>query len=325
MPVKLCVIGCGGHANATHIKALKEMAAMPEGPVLAGCCDISLERATAFKENGGFAKAYTDFEVMIASEKPDGVLIATPFTVTPGIAAKVALLKVPALIEKPPAETLEGCMPIVDALKIGGGISMVAFNRRHMPLVADLKEIASRRGVTHIDYSMYRVRRTERHFHTTAIHGIDMIAFIAGSRYTSVRFWYQDLPALGAGVSNLFMDAVFESGASARLSFIVASGRVHERMLITGDGYTAEAALPMWDNSDAPGYIRVYEGDKLVSAIEGEHTPMYVSNGFLAQLQSFVEHIKSARRSPNDMASALQSVEIAECMGLRKASYTRQS
>ncbi len=324
MGIKLCVIGCGDHATRCHLPALKALAARPGGPALAGCCDVDAAKAEAFREKGGFGVAYTDYADMLKRERPGGVLIATPYIVTPSIACDVARVGVPFLVEKPPAETLAKCMPIADAAKESGVVNAVAFNRRHMPLVLELERRLAARPPVHIDYSMYRVLRTESYFHATAIHGVDLVSFLAGSPYARVDFSYQDLPALGEGVAHIFMDAVFVSGATARLSFVVASGRVHERLLISGLDYTLESALPIWNGSDTPGYIRLFEGDSLKEEAPGGRGEMFETNGFLKQMEAFCAHAQSGKHSPNDILSALDSVHIAECIARRAARYVRE-
>ncbi len=316
MAVRLCVIGCGGIARTAHLPALRDASA--EGLcVLAACCDVDESRAQAFREAGGFAAAYADFRAMLAAEKPDGCLVLTPFAFTPAIASAVLRQGVPALIEKPPAETLAACAPLVEAARHTG--SQVAFNRRHMPLTRAMADGMRGAAVEHIDYTMYRVARWEP-FHTTAIHGIDVVSYLAGSPYREARLFYDAPSGYQRGAVNMHIHARMQNGASARLSFIVGSGLVHERFLITGGGRTVEGAVPVWNGADTPGRVRMWEGGALVREVAGDNLPMHVSNGFLHQLHVFLDSLRTGAFH-HGVQTALQSVDIAEALARRADVY----
>ena len=104
----------------------------------------------------------------------------------------------------------------------------VAFNRRFAPLVREmrrhLKALPEAQAIQHLHYEMTRVDRRDPDFSVTAIHGIDAVRYLAASDFAEVRFRYQEHPALGPGVANIFMDAVMASGATAHLAFCPNAG-----------------------------------------------------------------------------------------------------
>jgi len=67
-----CLLGCGPRAveHAEVYKAIENMD-------LVAVCDRIPERRTGFQERFGIAKAYDDYEAMLAAEKPDVVHIVT--------------------------------------------------------------------------------------------------------------------------------------------------------------------------------------------------------------------------------------------------------
>lgn len=107
----------------------------------------------------------------------------------------------------------------------------MALNRRYAPLVRALRRrLETVPGpLQHGRYTMVRVDRRDSDFSVTAIHGIDAVRYLAGCDYTEVRFRYQELPRLGPGVTNVFLDTALASGATAHLSFCPVAGALVER------------------------------------------------------------------------------------------------
>ena len=63
----------------------------------------------------------------------------------------------------------------------------VAFNRRYVPLLAELRErirlLPAGATLQHVRYEMVRVNRRDPDFSTTAVHAIDAVRFIAGADF----------------------------------------------------------------------------------------------------------------------------------------------
>ncbi len=70
--MKVAIVGCGGqgriHANA--------FAQLPDVQVV-GCCDVVLEKAQTLAASWG-AKAFTNYNEMLAALQPDIVSVCTP-------------------------------------------------------------------------------------------------------------------------------------------------------------------------------------------------------------------------------------------------------
>jgi len=326
---KICVVGCGYIANSMHGPAYKKYAQADEEVVLAACCDTDEDKAVTFKKKFGFLRHYTDMETMLNIEKPDAVCLLVPPHVTAKLAVRVLELGYPLLVEKPPGLTKEETLHIIETAKKKGVPNQVSFNRRHIPLIKKLKELLNERISTnayyHIQCQFFRVRRLDSDFSTTAIHGIDVVKFIADSSYRNVRFRYQELPHLGAGVTNIFLDCEFHSGATAQLSFCPTAGIVLERIIVNSIDYSFFVNLPIWGDVDSPGEIRVmYRGNEELR-ISGEtlvdSNEIFITNGFYDVNKSFFDDIRNGRKPKDDIESGLQSVEIAEYIRRRKAEY----
>jgi predicted dehydrogenase len=86
---------------------------------------------------------FPDFPSMLASGKPDGIIVATPnqLHVAHGLAAVEA--GIPALIEKPLADEAAGGEKLVAAAKQKGVPLLTGHHRRHNPMVRRAKEIVT--------------------------------------------------------------------------------------------------------------------------------------------------------------------------------------
>jgi len=330
MNFKICVVGCGNIANAVHGPAYKKYAATHEGIMLAACCDINEENAAAFQKRFGFERCYTNVDLMLSMEKPDAVCLISPAHVTSRLAVAILKQGYPFIMEKPPGRNREETFAIVNAAVKGGVPNRVAFNRRYMPLITELKnrllEINHSEGIQNIRYDLFRVGRKDADFAETAIHGIDTVKFIADSDYKYVEFYYQELPDIGDGVVNIFMNCTFKSGATAQLNFCPVAGITIERVTVNLFDNTFFVELPVWGSVDSPGRLLCYEREKVKINIIGnticDGADMFETNGFYRENESFFDDIKAGKKPEGDISTALQSVEIADCIRQRKKAYT---
>jgi predicted dehydrogenase len=84
---------------------------------------------------------YPNLDPLLEAMNPDGVIVATPNAshVADGLACIAR--RVPALIEKPIADTLDGARRLVAAAERDGVPILVGHHRRHSPLLAAAKAI----------------------------------------------------------------------------------------------------------------------------------------------------------------------------------------
>ena len=319
--MKLCLVGCGGHANAAYAESLIKYKRV-FGADLAGCCDPNAEAAEAFRTRVGFTKAYTDMKEMITAEKPESVFLVTPYQLTADIAVAVMGMGVKnIMLEKPPGVCAADCDRIAKTAAETGTFHYVAFNRRRMPLVRALMDELYSGGtppvVRHIDYKMYRVRRFDEAFHTTAIHGLDLVAWVARGGYASGTIGYTPLPG-GENVRNVRMDCEMSSGVTAHLDFCPVTGVLIERLEVICDHATFYVKLPV-SGTDAPGELVRYEGNQPVKIISGadcaDGAEMFEANGFYAQVCDFLEQAQSGKHAPGeDALAAKEPMRAADCM-----------
>jgi predicted dehydrogenase len=222
---------------------------------------------------------------------------------------------------------------MIAAAEASGAATQVAFNRRFVPLVQELKRQLERDfappDIQHISYDFTRIGRTDADFSATAIHGIDTVRFLAGGDYAHIRFQYKEFPQLGPTAANILMVCTLASGATAHLNFCPVAGVVVERATVHLYDHTFYLHIPMWGGLDTPGRLQHLERGEVKAAVggAGDADPMleFELMGFYGENAAFFDALRSGRRPRGDLKDARQSVEVAQCMRERKSEYVAQA
>ena len=324
---RIAVIGCGGIATSSHGPSYARYAAQHPGIELAACCDQDPARAGRFARDFGFARAYSDYQEMLDAEQPNAVCLLVPPERTCELTCAILPQGYPLLLEKPPGMTLAELAQMRRAAEQSGTPHQVAFNRRFMPLVQAFKRYFAERfapeEVQFVRYDFTRVERADPDFSTTAIHGIDTAAFLAGAAYERVNFDYQPLPQFGAMVANTSLKASLTSGAQARLDFCPLAGVVTERATLHLHNHTFFIDLPVGRGYDAPGRLVHLEKGRVVLDLAGPEAAGgaegFLLNGFYAENEAFFEAVRAGQTLTSGLATAAQAVALAEAMRERRA------
>ena len=326
--MRICHVGCGEHARVAHGPSQRRCAAEQHDVVLAACCDIDLGRAETFRREFGHARAYGDLAAMLETERPDAVVVVVPIERTVSVATQVLDRGLPLLLEKPPGASPGDVDRLIETAERGGRSVpvQVAFNRRFAPLVQQLRKSLEQAGpLQHLSYEMSRVERRDPDFSTTAVHGLDAVRYLAGGDYAEARFRYRELPELGAGVANVFVDAVMTTGATAQLAFTPVAGVLVERAAAHAHGDSFFLHVPMWGGVDSPGRLWHFSEGQLVAELSGDRvgdgTALFELGGFYRETVAFLGAL-AARRAPSPgLRESRQSVAIAEHMRERRSEY----
>jgi myo-inositol 2-dehydrogenase / D-chiro-inositol 1-dehydrogenase len=328
MSFKICAVGCGYMAFNGHGPSYRKYADLNPDVELTACCDVDEERALSFKHEFGFLRHYTDMDLMLDTERPQAVCLIVPVNLTFPLSVRIFQKGYPLLLEKPPGLDKHEAMEMIRSANKWNIPNMVAFNRRFMPLVIKLKEMLQQNGLDKslsIDYRMLRVGRKDPDFSTTAIHGIDVVRYLAASDYRTVHFNYQDLDIAGRNIVNIFMDCEFESGATARFGICPVAGTVAERLEINSLQNTFHLNLPLAGSKDMPGRLSHFYNGNTVLELNGINVSgnmdEFVLNGFYDENKVFFDDIRYGRKPVDDILSGLQSVEIADCIRNRLTEY----
>lgn len=329
MSFRICLIGCGYIARASHGPALVRYAAGRPGTELAACCDVDGPRAAAFRADFGVRRSYTEHGRMLDEERPDAVCLAVPPDLACAVGCDVLRRGIALLIEKPPGTTADEVDRLAAAADAGGAPARVAFNRRYSPLVRELTGRLSADGgpaaVRFLRCEMLRVDRRDPDFSLTAIHGIDTVRHLARCDYREISFRYQDVAGAAPGVANICLGAIMDSGAVASLEFLPVSGVAMERITIVTDGATWVLGLPI-GGIDGDGWLCRYSRGVLDVEITGPEVAgsaaPEVLAGFAEESAGFFDALQSGSRPAADLGTARQSVVVAQCIRERRSRFT---
>ena len=143
MKTKVCFIGCGGIGNY-HFSHLVEF----EDVEFLAFCDLKIERAQNFKERSGQGNVYTDYKLMLESEKPDCVYIC----VEPCAHGEIEEIVVGryglhVFVEKPMALSMELAEKTAAMIKEKGVVSSIGFQDRYLDIIEVTKEMIKDRAI----------------------------------------------------------------------------------------------------------------------------------------------------------------------------------
>ncbi|MEZ5842240.1 MAG: Gfo/Idh/MocA family oxidoreductase [Hyphomicrobiaceae bacterium] len=133
--VRIAVVGAG-LIGRTHIAVLKSH--HPDF-TLAGVADPSPVAAEEGRALG--YPVYPSMQALIASESPDGVLIATPNQTHVPLGLEAIARGLPILVEKPLADSVASAARLVVAGRRAGIAIQTAHHRRHNPVLRRAAEI----------------------------------------------------------------------------------------------------------------------------------------------------------------------------------------
>jgi len=133
--IKAAVVGLkagGGHAG--HYAASPHVSEVV-------ICDIDEERLNAVGEKHAISKRYTDYDRMLAEEKPDIVSVAAPNFLHLPFTVKALEAGAHVLVEKPMARNSAEAQEMLECAKRCGKKLMIHFNQRFQKEVLALKQV----------------------------------------------------------------------------------------------------------------------------------------------------------------------------------------
>lgn len=133
-PLRTALVGCG-KVGSIHARALRSL---PESDFVAAC-DASLNRAEAFASMCDGVKAFADVAAMLATARPEAVILATPHPLHAEAAILAAGAGAHVLVEKPMASNLGDCDAMLGAARQAGVTLGVVSQRRFYEPVLRMK------------------------------------------------------------------------------------------------------------------------------------------------------------------------------------------
>jgi predicted dehydrogenase len=138
--VRLGIAGCGQVVERLYLPVLNEM---PDWTVEAAC-DPSKDRRRWISGQVTDAYVTEDLETLLAKNKMDLVLIASPPETHVDLATRCLSGGCPVLLEKPFALSVEGAEHVAQTAKTSGVPCFPGYNRRFLPSYQRLKELVGK-------------------------------------------------------------------------------------------------------------------------------------------------------------------------------------
>ena len=216
MATRIGVIGAG-LIGRKHIGILNDDPAFE----LAGIADPS-PQAEAYARQHGFP-FFKEAEALLDKAKPDGVVIANPNAMHRETALACIARKIPAIVEKPVADTVADAIAIVEAARKAGVPMLTGHHRRHNPIMQAARDFVAGGGLGKIVAvnGTWLHRKPDDYFDVTwrreagggpilinAIHDIDCLRMVVG-----------EIESVQAAASNGTRGFAVEDTAAAVLRF----------------------------------------------------------------------------------------------------------
>ncbi|HBC87981.1 MAG TPA: hypothetical protein DCZ94_13605 [Lentisphaeria bacterium] len=177
--VRICFVGCGGHATGFIYPALLKI---PDAELCAVAAQHPETAATAAKKFGA-GNSYSDYRKMIETEKPDAVIIVGP----PKLhyeAGKFCLEhKIPFFMEKPQGENLEQAAELADLSRKHKTFGQVGFMMRHSSIIRKAAEVIEKENLGRIMYGSVK-------YYTSGPYRSDVIYGLPGTDDISYLWRY---------------------------------------------------------------------------------------------------------------------------------------
>ncbi len=255
-PLQIGVIGAGGIAQSSHLPALAWLRAQGWPVSVAALADPQPERiaqakrffAPAHAEKSAPIAAFSSGAALLAAGNIDAVLLLTPPAQTAPLLEIALTGGIPALAEKPAAETAQTLARLVQREKEANNpFVCIAYNRRSLPLASVFRTRlrAMKTRPLHVEARLWRARRTDTIFYRdTMVHALDFLLWSVGPLYVQHIQWS---PLRGPGELPAGLRVSFSSTRSeiaAHLDVRPAVGRDLESYEVLGDRQTIELTYP---------------------------------------------------------------------------------
>lgn len=187
-PVKLALIGAGviGRRHAEHIAAEPAAAFHAVVDPSPGARDVAAQYGVPYFET---------IAAMLAAGRPDGMVVATPNQLHLAHGLEAIAAAIPALVEKPIADSVESGRKLVEAAERTGVPLLVGHHRRHNPLIRHAKSVidAGKLGRIVSVHGFFWLKKPDDYFEIpwrrqlgagpvlmNMIHDIDLMRYLCG-------------------------------------------------------------------------------------------------------------------------------------------------
>ena len=312
--VRVGFVGAGNMATRVHYPSLAEM----DDVDLVAIAELNPERLQAAADRYAVPGRYGDFRAMLDREKPDAVYVIMPPHHLHDIVVECLQRGKHVMVEKPPGITTYQTQALAWYAAKHACLTMVAFNRRFVPMLRRCKALAEERGPINqclVGFHKYEpgpdnfgfYRGAASHLASDIIHAVDALRWIAGGTVVAVAADHRALGAPYANCHNALM--TFDSGCTAILTANRHAGKRSHYFEMHGDGVSAYAD----DQSSATVYRDGdEEGLQISAAAEAGSDEFHRRFGFFAENRHFIDCVKSGAQPLTNFADAAETMALLD-------------
>jgi len=312
--IRVGMIGAGSMANAVHYPSLAEF----KDVRIEATCDLDEKKLEETANKFGIERRYRDYKDMIGQNQLDAVYIVMPPHQLYDLVISCLNEGLNVFIEKPPGISLEQTRNMAHVAKKNGCLTMVAFNRRYIPLMRSARSIVEERGpIIQCMATFFKNTVGQEHPYyqgavdvltCDAIHAVDTLRWMAGEVERvagSVRSIYADY-------ENSFNALIeFKNGCTGFLVTNWAVGKRIHTFEMHAKGISAfinpnEGAVIYSDNKDEGHAMRTDE-------VAGSHE-FAKYYGYYAENRHFIDCIRECRQPESNFEDAVKTMELVEAI-----------
>ena len=309
-PTRLCMIGAGNHAS----RIIYSCFPLLQNAQVVANSDLDEQRAVSIARKYGIDRSYTDYREMLATEKPDGVIICVGGDFHARTAVELLDAGYHVYTEKPPALDFEQCRQMLQAQQRRGKVCMTAFKKRFTPAYTKAKAVIEREDFG--QPTLLTITRTSGHAREQAdsvniylrensIHVVDLVAYLFGP--------VKRVSAMAHSTATAAMTFEFVGGGIGTLAVTdrMSYARGWEVVTAVGSG----GICIQVDNSVE---MNAFKFDEPVAA----HKPEFVAGnslsaveqGFSGELQAFVDAIQTGTKPEASIEHAVHAMAILQAV-----------
>jgi predicted dehydrogenase len=328
--IRIAVSGAGAIAERAHLPALMSVAGAEIVAIQSRTVEKADRVAAALWPRAELRpKTYSDFDAMLARERPDAVCVLTPNHLHCEFTIKALDSGAHVLVEKPMAPTAAAARKMVDAAARAGRVLMVAMQRRFGGLEHAIKDAVSSGAIGKPHFIRARLSHggpegwaPGQKWFTSAVEAGGGAMLDLGVHIADLAIWFMgEIDSVSGQVGTLakqievedtgVMILIFKSGAIGVLEASWSSRPALSAMEIYGAGGRLITGYPRQDiailradGTPAAGFSR----EEVLSRFD----PRDLLAPFRALAENFVASIQgNATPSPNG-TDGLRAVEAVE-------------
>lgn len=324
--VRVAFVGAGKQANWRHYPSV---ASMPDVDLVA-LCDRDATKAAETAERWGVERTYEDYREMLEEVDPQAVyIIMGPDAIQEPVTYALQQGR-NVFIEKPPGLTLNQIKLLAYTAEQNNCITMVAFQRRFIPVMTALKARVEERGPIH-SASVANLK-SARSFEQPAatgildqltsdgMHAVDNLRWLCGGEPVKVTSSVRTLYAPGPVANAVMAQVEFSSGAVGQLNYDLVSGGS-----ALGEGATAPGIfraevhgrnISAYVDAERESYVVEDSGEREVFESKAFGAPFGDKPehwlGFWHENRYFIECLKLGQQPSCNFADAVKTWELIE-------------